>query len=218
MVVELGDYGNCLLLPHLADALCTVDFRAPECCCATGLVATAAIDSWGVGMIAAEMLGIHDALSGGVKRCMRQADCLPAYRKALQTIHGLTFDGMLTVDQNTRNDGLVRRVKAVASDAAEASFVLACLEPDPKKRLSASDALRHRYFDGVGKEIEVTLASLSNKNAAGRPLCPFDFALLAPGDYPVEDRWWGRLIMAFSRSVARSNVDPNDGSFVLFGH
>jgi len=149
----LADYGFCCLRGRKMQILCSLEYRSPENFF-TDVVNDPATDMWSMGIVACFLLGIYSEVTGST---------MPSYFRKLENFHGFVFaaEGECIkgppdwgISEDIRNKNIVSRLKEVASSPEEADFIIACLDPWPRDRLTVYEALVHPYFDSVRDEIE----------------------------------------------------------------
>ncbi|XP_068110739.1 MAPK/MAK/MRK overlapping kinase isoform X2 [Hyperolius riggenbachi] len=147
-VLKLADFGSCRSIfskqPY-TEYISTRWYRAPECLLTDGYY-TYKMDIWSAGCVFFEICSFHPLFPGlnELDQISRIHDVLGTPQSAVlrkfKQSRAMSFDF-----PSKKGNGISRQLPGLSPEIA--SLMSAMLEYDPDKRLSASEALRHFYFE-----------------------------------------------------------------------
>ena len=180
--VKLADFGLSRTLPEDRDSerplsknVITLWYRPPELLLGTTQY-NASVDLWSVGCVLLELLSGNTPFrvkseSEAMRAIFSVFGTPPEDSELRKLPYWSAYEQTETAHKTGRfNEWLSTRFKVAASDSAAANLVSRLLEPDPSKRISARDALNHRYFNELpsGKPATTSLVGAHSKVSLSR--------------------------------------------------
>ncbi|XP_076442390.1 MAPK/MAK/MRK overlapping kinase-like isoform X2 [Babylonia areolata] len=146
-VLKLADFGSCRSVyskqPY-TEYISTRWYRAPECLLTDGYY-TYKMDIWSIGCVFYEILSLHPLFPGSneVDQIAKIHDIMgtpdPSVLNKLKRSRGMNFNF-----PPKKKSGIERLLSHVSQEAIELIYQMCTYDPDD--RITARQALRHRYF------------------------------------------------------------------------